>query len=147
LGGDRPEIVGESNVQTPVPAANTPTLAAGATSGSDGGTSARAHWRINEAGHAERSPGSGVWQPVVPDERARMRVISVFGSDVWLGGESLRLYHSKDDGATWHLIQLPEKSAGADAVTHIRFQSEQLGTAEADDGTQWSTADGGQTWK
>lgn len=83
----------------------------------------------------------------MPDERARMRVVSVFGSDVWLGGESPRLYHSNDDGTTWHLVQLPSKSIGAHAVTHIVFRGEQVGIVEADDGTQWSTVDGGQTWK
>jgi len=154
LGSDRSEVVvpkqGELNTQAPVSASHTPTLAAGEASGLDGGssrTSARAHWRINEAGQAERSLGSGMWQPVMPDERARVRVISVFGSNVWLGGESPRLYHSKDDGTTWQLVQLPNKGIGAHAITHIRFQSEQAGTAEADDGTQWSTVDGGQTWK
>lgn len=76
-----------------------------------------------------------------------MRIVSVFGSNVWLGGESPRLYQSKDDGTTWHLVQLPNKGIGAHAITHIRFQSEQVGTAEADDGTQWSTVNGGQTWK
>jgi len=147
LRGDRPEVVRESNAQTPVSAANAPTLAAGATAGPEGGTSIRAHWRINEAGQAERSLGSAMWQPVIPDERAMIRVISVFGSNVWLGGESPHLYHSKDDGTTWHLIQLPKKGTGPHAVTHIRFQGEQVGTVEADDGTQWSTVDGGQTWK
>lgn len=150
-GDDRPEAVpgqGESNPQSPVSAPST--LAAGAASGLDGGsggTSVRAHWRINEAGQAERSLGSGTWQAVMPDERAKMCVISVFGSNVWLGGESLRLYHSKDEGTTWHPVQLPNKGIGTHAVTHIRFQGEQLGTAEADDGTQWSTVDGGLTWK
>ncbi len=76
-----------------------------------------------------------------------MRVISVFGSDAWLGGESPRLYHSKDDGNTWHLVELPHKGSGGHAVAHIRFQSELVGTVEAYDGTQWSTVDGGQTWK
>jgi photosystem II stability/assembly factor-like uncharacterized protein len=76
-----------------------------------------------------------------------MRVISVFGSNVWLGGESPRLYHSKDEGTTWHPVQLPNKGVGAHAVTHIRFQGEQVGTADAADGTQWSTVDGGLTWK
>ena len=149
LGGDRPALL-VPNTRTPVSAAHTPTLAAGGASGLDGGSSGasvRAHWRINEAGQAERSLGGGMWQPVMPDDRAKVRVISVFGSNVWLGGESPRLYHSRDDGTTWHLVQLPNKGIGAHAIMHIRFQSEQAGTAEADDGTQWNTADGGQTWR
>ena len=134
LGSDRPEVVvpkqRELNPQTPVSAALAPTLAAGAVSQLNvgpNGTSVRAHWRINETGHAKRSLGSGTWQPLMPDERAKMRVISVFGSNVWLDGESPHLYHSKDGGITWHLVQLPNKGIGAHAVTHIRFESEQLG--------------------
>jgi len=83
----------------------------------------------------------------MPDERAKIRVISVFGNNVWLGGESLHLYHSQGDGATWSLVQLPNKEIGIRSVTRIHFQSEQAGTVEADNGVRWSTVDGGQTWK
>ena len=141
---------GELISQTSIPASQKPTLAAEAASGLDdtySGAGVRAQWRINGTGQAERSLGSGVWQLVMPDERARIHVIAVFGSDVWLGGESLRLYHSTDDGSTWHPIRLPNKPIGAHAVTHIRFKNEQAGTVDADDGTQWTTIDGGHTWK
>jgi hypothetical protein len=119
-----------------------PGLSAGFT-----GTSARTHWRIGATGQAERSFDNGPWTPVKPDATTRIRVVSVFGNEVWLGGEDLRLYHSQDDGTTWHLIPLLTKISGEHAITHIRFQSEQAGTVEADDGTQWSTVDGGRTWK
>jgi photosystem II stability/assembly factor-like uncharacterized protein len=131
-------------------AAPAPAFSAGAASGllgGIGGISARAHWRINAAGQAERSFGNGAWAPVMPDDNAKMRVVSVFGSEVWLGGEKLRLYHSIDNGTTWLLVRLPNKDNGEHAITHIRFQSGQVGTVEADDGTQWDTIDGGQTWK
>jgi hypothetical protein len=110
-------------------------------------TAAMAHWRISDTGQAQRSLGSGPWQTVLPDEKSRMRVASVFGSEVWIGGDNLRLYRSEDDGITWRLVQLPKKDAGARAVTHIHFQSGQAGTVEADNGTQWTTVDGGQTWR
>jgi hypothetical protein len=119
-----------------------PGLSAGLT-----GTSARIHWRIGATGQAERSFDNGPWTPVKPDATTRIRVVSVFGSEVWLGGDDLRLYHSQDDGTMWHLEPLLTKSSGRPAITHIRFQSKQAGTVEADDGTQWSTVDGGRTWK
>jgi len=131
-------------------AAAAPAPAGGAASGSIAGFSAavaRAHWRISDTGQAQRSLGNGAWQPVLPDEKSQMRVVSVFGSDVWIGGDNLHLYRSQDDGITWHLVQLPKKAAGARAVTHIHFQGEQAGTVEADNGTRWTTVDGGQTWK
>ena len=91
--------------------------------------------------------GYGPWQTVLTEEKARMRVVAVSGDEVWLGGESLRLYHSDDNGATWHIVQLPAKGSGEHVVAHIHFQSAQMGTVESDDGTQWSTVDGGTTWR
>lgn len=131
-------------------AAPAPAFSAGAASGllgGIGGISARAHWRINAAGQAERSFGNEAWAPAMPDDNAKMRVVSVFGSEVWLGGEKLRLYHSIDNGTTWLLVQLPNKDNGEHAITIIHLQGGHVATVEADDGTQWDTIDGGQTWK
>ena len=111
------------------------------------GTSARTRWRINGDGRAEKKlSGSGQWQVVLSEEKSKMRVVSVSGDKVWVGGESLRLYSSNDNGATWRSVALPEK-AGVRIITHIRFTSEHVGTVEAEDGIQWTTADGGLTWK
>lgn len=107
----------------------------------------RPQWRINAQGQAERSMGYGPWQPVLTEEKARMRVISVSGDEVWLGGESLRLYHSDDSGATWHMVSLPAKGNGDRVITHIHFQSGESGVVQTGDGTEWDTVDGGKTWK
>jgi photosystem II stability/assembly factor-like uncharacterized protein len=96
-------------------------------------------------GQAQRSYGFGTWQAVLPDEK--MRVVTVFGNDVWIGGEHQRLYHSSDNGTTWNSITLPAKDTGEHAITHVRFQTAQDGTVEAEDGSSWTTADGGKTWK
>jgi hypothetical protein len=108
---------------------------------------ARPHWRINSTGQAERSFGDGAWQAVLPNESSRMRVISVFSGEVWIGGENSRLYHSSDNGATWKLIALPSKDGPLHSIAHIHFQTLQSGTVEAEDGTFWTTADGGSAWK
>jgi len=108
---------------------------------------ARPHWRINSTGQAVRSFGDGAWQAVLPEEQSRMRVISVFSGEVWIGGENSRLYHSTDNGATWKLIALPGKDGRAHSIAHIHFQTLQSGTVEAEDGTVWTTSDGGSTWK
>ncbi|HEY4050038.1 MAG TPA: YCF48-related protein [Acidobacteriaceae bacterium] len=112
-----------------------------------GSQDVRPHWRINESGQVERSFGYGAWQAVFPNEKWKMRVVSVFDSDVWVGGEALHLYHSTDNGATWNAVTLPNKAAGEHAIAHIRFQTQQAGTVEAEDGTSWTTADGGRTWE
>jgi len=108
---------------------------------------ARPRWRINDSGQAERSLGNGEWQAVLPDVRTKMRVVSVFGDQVWLGGEGLRLYHSADGGATWVPVDLPSKGGSAPAIAHVHFDTAQTGSVQAGDGVQWSTTDGGRTWK
>ena len=109
---------------------------------------AEAHplWRIDDKGQAQRSFGEGTWQPVLPNESSRMFVVSVIRGEVWVGGENSRLYRSRDNGATWSAVALPEKNGQAHTITRIRFESPKQGAVEADDGTRWTTADGGITW-
>jgi len=57
------------------------------------------------------------------------------------------LYHSSDSGNTWNIVPLPVKNGDEPVIVHIRFQTPQAGTVEAADGTSWTTADGGATWK
>lgn len=107
---------------------------------------ARPHWRIDSAGQVERAFGEGAWQPVLANESAKMRVVSVFETQVWVGGENTRLYRSSDNGSTWSAISLPLKNNKDHEIIHIRFQTPQAGTVEASDGTAWTTTDGGATW-
>lgn len=106
----------------------------------------RPHWRINSAGHAERSFGEGNWQRVLPSEAMKMRVISVSGDDVWIGGEQSRLYRSRDNGATWRPVALPAKNGSDHGIAHIGFPAPATITVEAADGTAWTSTDGGTTW-
>jgi len=116
------------------------------TGGTTNGNAIHSQWRINSSGQAERSSSDGAWQTVLQNEKSKMRIVTVFGSDVWIGGEGLHLYHSSDNGATWDSVALPAKTSGEHAITHIIFQTPQGGTVEADDGTSWHTSDGGRTW-
>jgi hypothetical protein len=109
-------------------------------------TIARAHWRINDQGQPERSFGDGVWQPVLPGEKYRMRVLSVSNGEVWVGGEDERVYRSRDEGVTWQPVTLPAKGGSSHTIVHIGFESPLAGTIEAADGTIWTTDDGGNTW-
>ncbi len=107
----------------------------------------RPHWRINNLGQLERAFGSGTWEPVPTGETSKLHVVSASGSEVWVGGENLRLEHSSDNGETWEAIQLPAKNGYNHAVTHIRFQTPQEGLIDSDDGTSWKTTDGGKIWR
>ena len=108
---------------------------------------ARPQWRINDRGQLERSFGDRAWKAVPMPDTSKLHVVSLFGSEVWAGGENLRLEHSSDNGTTWESIKLPAKDGYNHAVTHIRFQAPQEGTIDSDDGTSWKTTDGGRTWK
>jgi len=149
-----PAIAGGSVAQAPAPDqissafANTMTARAlSNASASMAGVATRPHWRIDSMGQAERSFGNGTWQPVLPNESARMLVVSVFDSQVWVGGEHTRLYRSADNGNTWILAPLPMKNGLEHEIVHIRFETQASGVVEASDGTSWTTTDGGVSWQ
>lgn len=106
----------------------------------------RPHWRINSIGQVERSVGTSEWQAALPNEKSKMHVVSVFMGSVWIGGENTRVYRSTDNGATWTAVSLPAKNGALHVIDHIRFETAQNGTIEAEDGTTWTTNDGGQNW-
>ncbi len=108
---------------------------------------ARPHWRINELGQPERSFGYGPWEQVLPNNSPKIRVLSSYAGEVWLGGEKSNVLRSFDNGTTWRVVPLPEKNGKDHSIAHIRFDSAELITIEAADGTEWSSADGGETWK
>jgi hypothetical protein len=108
---------------------------------------ARPHWRVNEQGQPERAFADGPWHPVLPNQSARMHVLSVFGDEVWVGGEKSQVFRSLDNGASWHLVTLPEKNGPDHSIAHIRFDSAQEITIDTVDGTRWTTSDGGESWR
>jgi len=110
-------------------------------------TSAHPRFRINDAGKIERSTEPGVWTPAAIAADVHFRVLSIMGADVWAGGDLQRLFHSADNGLTWTEVQLPATGDRAHAIAHIRIDSAQALHVESDDGTVWTTADGGATWK
>jgi hypothetical protein len=107
----------------------------------------RPHFRINDEGQIERSTDAGLWQPVPVGTPVHFRVLSVSGADIWAGGDRLRLFHSLDNGATWLEVQPPIGADRSHAIIHIRIESPQRLAVESDDGTTWSTIDGGVTWQ
>ncbi len=108
---------------------------------------ARPHWRLNEEGQPQRAFGNGAWQPALAGGPAKMRVVSIIGDEVWAGGADSQVYRSADEGSTWRAVPLPVKNGAAHTIVHIRFETAQMGTIEAADGTSWQTADGGRTWQ
>ena len=111
------------------------------------GAPMRPHWRISADGRVECAYGDGPWREALVQEHTKMRVVYVAGGEVWAGGEGTRLYRSADNGTTWTRVELPEKRGAEHTIVHLRFESARRGTVEAEDGTAWSTSDGGRTWR
>jgi hypothetical protein len=162
---EKPALAGQAKIEESVATAPAPTMSApglvaqepsremnnasarALSKTSFGAIASRPKWRIDSTGRVERAIGGGEWQKVIPDEKAIMRVVSVSSGEVWVGGDNARLYHSVDSGNTWNAVTLPVKDGRDHAIVHISFQTRQTGVVQADDGTSWSTADGGVSWK
>jgi len=108
---------------------------------------AQSNWRINSQGQVEHALGDGTWQSVLTSEKSKMRVVSLIGQNLWVGGENSRLYHSTDNGTTWVAVMLPDKDGRWHVLTQISFQTQQAGKVIAEDGVFWTTEDSGRTWK
>ena len=104
-------------------------------------------FRITGSGHLERSIQASIWMPVSIDSGVRFRVVSLFGSDIWAGGDHLRLFHSVDNGVTWTEVQLPASADHSHAITHIRIDNPQKITIEDDTGMSWTTSNTGASWQ
>jgi len=124
-----------------------PSMAGSFAKSASAGRMTHPHWRINDDGRVERAFADGQWQLALANESAHMHVVSVTGADVWAGGEHDVLYRSRDDGATWQRVALPQKNGMEHTITQIRFDNAVSGTIQAEDGTTWTTTDGGMTWQ
>ena len=107
----------------------------------------RPRFRITDSGQLERSVQSSIWMPVSIAPDAHLRVLSISGSDVWAGGDHLRLFHSADNGVTWTEVHLPATADQAHAIVHIRIDDPRNLTVEDDTGSTWTTTDAGATWQ
>jgi hypothetical protein len=103
----------------------------------------RFQWRVTPGGHLERSTAPGSWTPVLADQPATFRVVSVVGNNMWAGGSGGALFHSSDGGQNWSKQPL---AAETGAVVSIRFSDAANGLVTTDAGSRWSTSDGGVTW-
>jgi photosystem II stability/assembly factor-like uncharacterized protein len=71
------------------------------------------------------------------------RAVATVGADVWAGSRGGVLYHSPDGGKTWKQTPFP----AAQDIVSIAFSNARTGTIVTSTGEQYSTSDGGQTWR
>lgn len=137
-----------SRVQSPAPvSAFSNSMTAKALASAPASSIARPHWRLNDLGQPERTFGNGVWEQVLPTKSPKMHVLSIYAGEVWVGGDKSTVMRSFDNGTTWRVVPLPEKNGKDHAIAHIRFENAETITIEAADGAEWSSVDGGETWK
>jgi hypothetical protein len=145
----------QAEPQVPNPPGNAPSAATASSStsafaladASAVASGVRPHWRINSHGQLERSLGSGPWNVVLGEEGKSIRVLSVYGEQVWAGSTGNQVYRSMNNGRAWTAIVLPEKNGAGHAIAHIRLESPRDIRIEATDGTGWTSLDGGATWR
>jgi photosystem II stability/assembly factor-like uncharacterized protein len=102
-------------------------------------------WRITALGYLEHRTSEG-WTRVLADSPAGFRAVTVVGDNVWAGGSGGALFHSEDAGLHWKKVSLPESNDAPPAIVSIHFDDQQHGVISTDNGSRWSTNDGGTTW-
>jgi Photosynthesis system II assembly factor YCF48 len=110
-------------------------------------TTPRGQWRISPDGHVERLVTADEWTRVLANETTSFHVVSVVGSDVWVGGDDGALFRSHDGGQHWSRVPLVS-SLGTETgtIVSIKFNDPQQGIVLTSGGSQWTTSNGGATW-
>lgn len=105
---------------------------------------AAARWSISNDGEVQVShTGGAPWTTVAIAKGVRFRAVAAVGANVWAGGSGGALYHSTDGGATWVRVEI----GTSEDIVRVTFKDAQHGTATGASGAQWTTEDGGQSWK
>ncbi len=101
-------------------------------------------WRIS-GGRLVRPGESGKWVDACPGSEAmEFTAFAAHGNDIWAGGNSAVLMHSRDGGATCEWPTLGASATGAITRIEVRGATVQV---KSSSGQSWSSQDGGKTWK
>jgi hypothetical protein len=102
-----------------------------------------ASWKV-DSGKLMRSSDSGAWMEAYPgSEGVDFSVVKSHGSDIWAGGGSAALLHSRDGGATWERVSLGASATGT--ITAIEAHGTTV-LVKSSSGQSWSSQDGGKSW-
>jgi hypothetical protein len=106
-------------------------------------------WRIHK-GSLQRSRDAGPpWQDIkklpIPGDAALTVIASVPAkpTHVWVGGSNGLVLHSADNGETWSKVS----GGWTGNVLSIEFEDALRGELLTSTGEQWTTSDGGVSWK
>lgn len=94
-----------------------------------------------------RVPSVNIPVPLANDEYGYTDNFFTFGSTIWFGTSSGRLYKSSDFGLTWTVSQTPLTDFGSTASSgSVAFSSATNGLLVTSAGTLYSTSNGGTTF-
>lgn len=95
-------------------------------------------------------PGTNIPNPLSTTEYGLVDVYTKYGSHIWFGTNTNRIFHSSDDGLNWLAATIPGATQG---IASIAFRDALHGIAYANAGTPTTptfgystTNDGGLTW-
>ena len=92
----------------------------------------------------------GQWHAISLNTTASFRALKSFEQEIWAGGTKGTYMHSKDDGKTWEVKQVPG-AENLDFRDLVILSKKEIilmsaGTSEKGAAKLYKTKDGGQTW-
>jgi hypothetical protein len=107
----------------------------------------RTQWTTADGRVVRSNDGGANWKSVDVGEGVTFHAIAHSGNQIWAGGSGGALFHSSDDGATWHRdpVSAGERSPKGDIIS-IDFQGRQGLGVVTSAGEIWSSSDHGQHW-
>ena len=103
-------------------------------------------WAISSQGKLVHSVGAGFWAEAPLHSDSPLTALSVVDSEIWAGGETNRIFYSRDGGAHFHSLTLEGAEAHPARIATITFADADHGIITAADGRYWTTLDGGAHW-
>ena len=135
---------------TKQPASNEPAFSAERkTSAVASGLILAPRWTLAADGVLQRSLNGGkTWETIGVAANVKLRAVTAVGNEIWVGGDGGALYHSSDAGGSWTQVQptMDGTSLSADIIG-LEFVDTQHGRVTTAGGENWSTSDGGQSWR
>jgi photosystem II stability/assembly factor-like uncharacterized protein len=104
--------------------------------------SAATMWKV-AGGKLIKSSTPSQWEDAYPVGSFEFSCVNARGNDVWAGGSSAFLIHSRDGGSSWEIVKLGDAATGSIVNILAGALNVQVKTS---DNQLWTSADGGKTW-
>ncbi len=100
-------------------------------------------WRVGSKGTIQKADGSGGWERVASGVQEDLFDISFAGDAGWAVGHEGTVLRSTDGGNTWRKVTAPT----TEDLVRVSTQGAQQSRVFARSGKEYTTSDGGQSWK